>query len=117
MTHPSHPPNFWPRFATLTVFLLFGLLIGAMTLSIASVLGIGFFAAPFWFSGLVLVYIGTNMFGRTMLRNFAAWFRLPIIVPEPSAQTRRISGVVWAIFLTGSLTGYLFSALILKGAS
>lgn len=117
MTQPPHPPNFWPRFATLGIFLLFGLLIGAMMLSIASVLGIGFVAAPLWFSGLVLVYVGVNMFGKTMLRNFAAWFRLPIIVPEPSAQTRRISGIVWAIFLTGSLTGYLLTALILKEAS
>lgn len=117
MMSASHSPNFWPRFATLIIFLLFGLLIGAMGRVIAVLLGIGFIAAPLWFTGLILVYVGTNMFSRTMLRNFADWFRLPITVPEPDAPTRRISGFVWTVFLTGSLTGYLVTALILKGAS
>lgn len=115
-THP-HNSGGWPRFASLTIFLLFGILIGAMGSAIAEHLGIGFLVAPLWFSGLVIVYVGTTMFGHTMLRNLAGWFRLPITVPEPDAQTRRLSGFGWTIFLTGSLTGYLFTTLIIKGAS
>lgn len=117
MTQVPSSPRFWPRLATLIIFLLFGLLIGAMARSIAVLLGIGFIAAPLWFTGLILVYAASNMFGRTMLRNLAGWFHLPITVPEPDAPTRRISGFAWAIFLTGSLTGYLSTALILKEAS
>lgn len=117
MIQPVEKPSFWPRLVTLLIFLVFGLLIGAMARSIAVVMGIGFIAAPLWFTGLILVYAATNMFGRTMMRNFAGWFRLPINVPEPDVPTRRISGFVWAIFLIGSLTGYLSTALILKEAS
>lgn len=117
MTYAPQSPSFWPRFATLIIFLLFGLLIGAMSRAIAVHLGIGFFAAPMWLSGLILIYVGTVMFGHTMLRNFADWFRLPITVPEPDAATRRLSAFVWSIFLIGSLIGYLLTTLILKGAS
>lgn len=115
-THPQNP-SFWPRLLTLVIFLLFGILIGAMGRAIAVHLGIGFFAAPLWFSGLILVYVGSIMFGHTMLRNFADWFRLPIMVPEPDTETRRLSAFGWTIFLSGSLTGYLITTLILKGAS
>ena len=117
MTPQSPNTSFWPRLFTLMIFLLFGILIGAMGRAIALQLGISFYTAPLWFSGLIIIYVGTSMFGHTMLRNLADWFRLPIIVPEPDAATRRLSAFVWTIFLTGSLTGYLLTSLILKGAS
>lgn len=113
----THNPDFWPRLFTLVVFLLFGGLIGTMSHAIAIQLGMGFFVAPLWLSGIILVYVGTTMFGNTLLRNFADWFRLPIIVPEPEPATRRLSAFVWTVFLIGSLTGYLLTTLILKGVS
>ncbi|AML50105.1 hypothetical protein [Falsihalocynthiibacter arcticus] len=113
----AHNPDFWPRIFTLVIFLLFGGLIGTMGRAIAVQLGMGFFTGPVWLSGMIFVYVGTTMFGHTMLRNFADWFRLPIIVPEPDPATRRLSAFVWSIFLIGSLTGYLLTTLILKGVS